>query len=246
MPNLKIVSEFGSADVKIERIKGDARRVNGKEIEMKTDGSPKIVYKDPTATDLLEYAEFDDATGTRIQGRTAKYVDQKGTEYSKQEITPFFKVQESEELIQACKNEKTEVFEVRAYEDCQNYLDRYQMDAYYQVYPSSGTSKKDFAKAQAVEANTTELKKIWEALYGKNVVAKGTLNISSAGFLPSVGYLRAVELPGNKWTLEMAVFKENKPFSWSCDREWQPKGKVSPTGLKSCKVGVQQAVVEEL
>lgn len=221
MANLKIVSDVATCDVKLDVIHGEARQVNGKQIEMKDDGSPKMTYKDPTGTDVVFYQEFDVATRLPIQGRNSMYVDQSGKAYNKAEVLPFYKVAESDELIPATKNEKTEVFEVRTWDSLENYLNKYQMDKYYQVSPSSGVSKKDYAKELAIQSNTAELKKLWDYMHAKGVVGKGVLNITSAGFLPSVGYLRAIQL-GDRWTFEMAIFKETKPFNWSEGMDWKP------------------------
>lgn len=242
MPNMKIVTEFGTCDVKLERISGEARKVNGKPIEMKSDGSPKLKYKDPTGTNEVLYTEMDVHSGALISGRSSCYVDGvTGKQYQKNEIVPFYIVEDTQELIPAVKNEKTEVFEVRAWEDVANYLNKYQMDAYYQVYPSSGVSKKDFAKKQAVESNTAELKKIYEHMRDKGIVGRGTLNITSAGYLPSVGYLRAVTLPDGNWTFEVAIFKENKPFTWSEKPDWRPTLKkpvpVTSNGQVAASIG---------
>lgn len=243
MANLKIVSDVATCDVKLDVIHGDARKVNGKEIEMKDDGSPKIIYKEPTGKDIIVYQEFDAVTQQPIQGRTSAYVDPSGKAYQKSEALPFYKVADSDELIPATKNDKTEVFEVRTWDTVENYLDKYQMDRYYQVRPSSGVSKKDFAKALAIQANTVELKKLWSYMYDKKVVGKGVLNITSSGFLPSVGYLRAIKL-GDKWTLEMAIFKETKPFIWSEALDWKPT--LSESLPKVVKGKHSTAQVEEL
>jgi hypothetical protein len=202
MANLKIVSEVATCDVKLDVIHGDPRKVNGKTIEMKNDGAPALVYKDPTGKEVVQYQEIDATTQQPIQGRSSVYVDKAGNQYQKNEVLAFYKVAESDELIPAIKNDKTEVFEVKTWDTLENYLNKYQMDKYYQVSPSSGVSKKDFAKQQAIEANTIELKKLWDHMTKNEVVAKGTLNITSAGYLPSVGYLRAITL-GNQWTFEV-------------------------------------------
>jgi len=214
MTNLKIVSEYATCDVKLDVIHGEPRKVNGLEIVMKDDGSPKLTYKDPSGTEIVRYAEVDAVTGQPIQGRTSVYMDKLGNVYQKAEIKAYYETVDGQ-FIEANKNEKTEVFEIKAYEPIENYLNKYQMDKYYQVKPSPGLSKKDFAKEQAIEANTVELLKLWLHMDKNEVVARGTLNITSAGYLPSVGYLRAIRLGKDKWTFEMAVFKETKPFSWS-------------------------------
>lgn len=246
--NLKIVSDVASAEVKLDVIHGDPRKVNGKEIVMKDDGSPKLTYKDPSGVEDVHYVELDAVTQQPLQGRTAVYMDKNGTVYQKSEAKAFYQVADSSgeptgELIEATKNEKTEVFEVKAWEPVENYLNRYQMDKYYQVRPSPGLAKKDFAKQQAIEANTVELLKLWQHMNNKGVVARGTLNITSAGYLPSVGYLRAVDLGGGKWTFEVAVFRETKPFTWSEDVEFKPTAKATVKPTKGTKATAQ---VDEL
>lgn len=71
--------------------------------------------------------------------------------------------------------------------------------------------KKDFDRKMCIRTNTREMRKLWEYLKQNNVVARGEFNASSRGFMASDGYIRSVEF-GNKWGLEIGIFKEQKVF----------------------------------
>ena len=234
--NLKIVCDVATCDVKLDVIHGEGRKVNGRAIIMKKDGSaPQIRYKDPTGNTPVQYQEVDATTGAILQGRTSVYADASGNVFQKSEVKPYYETVDGD-MIEASKNQKTEVFEIKAFEPVENYLNKYQMDKYYQVRPSPGLAKKDFAKAQAIESNTTEMLKLYTHLNHNEIVARGVLNITSAGFLPSVGYLRAVDLGNNTWTLEIAIFKETKPFSWSEKIEFKAKPRVTINNKSTAQV----------
>ena len=111
------------------------------------------------------------------------------------------------------------------------------MDSYYQVKPSQGKSKSDFTRKKTYHANTTALKKLWDHMWTNKIVGKSTLNITSSGYLPSVGYLRAVELDGKNWTFEIAIFKQPKAFQWTEEKDFKPEEVVETR---------QGAVVDEL
>ena len=219
--NLKIASEFGNAEVKVDPIHGEPRKVNGKAIKVKSDGSPVLKYKDPTGTDELVYQEIDAATGQPIKGRTSVYVDPNGKEYAKDEVTAYYQT-EDDELIPATKNVKTDVFEIKKWEPLENYLDKYQMESYYQVRPSAGDSTRDHTKRLNVELNTVELFKLWKHMTKEGVVGRGELNLSSSGYLKKYAYLRPIKVGTDGWSFEIAVFKENKPITWHEKLDWQP------------------------
>jgi hypothetical protein len=218
---LKIVWPEGSFDIKLENLSGKAepRKVNGKPICMKTDGSPEIVRKAPNGK-MVEFARRA-PDGSILTETMNCYVDDTGTAYAPNEVLNYYKTEDGD-LIEATKNEKTEVFEVSKFEPLENYLDKYQMDTYHQVKPGTGESKKDFAKKLAIQANTVGMKKLWDKLNSENLVGRGTLNLTSNGWLPSVGYIRAIKVNGSKWTLELAVFKQPKMFTWVEELEFKP------------------------
>lgn len=241
--NLKIQSDIATCSVKLDLIKGEPRKVNGQTILMKPEGAPTLKYK-TTAGQLARYVEIDNATQNLLSsGRSSVYVDEDGNQHDKKNLEAFY-VTEEDALIPAMINEKTEIFEIKKWEPAINYLDRYQMDKYYQVRPSSGTSKKDYVKQREVEFNTEQMKKLWDYMFSESVVGRGTLNVTSSGYLPSVGYLRAVDPDdtGKSWTFEMAVFKQSKPFSWKELRTWTPTLKAAPTYLSNKTLSSQPHV----
>jgi hypothetical protein len=226
--NVKIVSSVGSFDAKIETLSGKAepRKVNGKEIVMKTDGSPKIINKNLKG-EFLVFARYDKATNKPVVDANGQkldmgncYVDPQGQ--IAQDIVPYYETIDGE-FIPATKNDKTEVFEIVKWEPITNFTDKYIVDNYYQVKPSQGKSKKDFQRLACVNANTREMKKVWDYMAKNKVVGRGILNITSAGYLPTIAYLRPVSLDNNKWTLEIGMFKQSKVFTWVEELDFQPK-----------------------
>jgi hypothetical protein len=72
--------------------------------------------------------------------------------------------------------------------------------------------KKDIDREVAVRSNLSSMRKLWEYLRENKKVARGEFCPSSRGFVASDGYVRAVEF-GNKWGLEIGIFKEEKIFT---------------------------------
>jgi hypothetical protein len=217
---LKIAWEDGTFDVKIENLsgKGNGRTVGGKPIKMKRDGAPVIVRQ--ANGKKVEFCRVDE-DGNVHKKLSNAYTD--GTDVFTEAETEKFYETEDEQLIPAVKNEKTEVFEITKYEPVENYLDKYQMDSYHQVKPSPGSSKSKFAKTKAINANTLGMKKLWDKLNKEGVVGRAALNLTSNGYLPGVAYIRAVKVDGgSKWTLEIAIFKQPKEFTWTEDAKWKP------------------------
>lgn len=225
---VKIVYQGGTFDIKLENLSGKAepRKVNGKPIEMKRDGTPKIVRRTPEGK-TAEFAR-QAPDGTILTEVSNIYIDENKNPYEDAQLTKYYVTEDGEE-IEATKNEKTEVFEITKYEPLENYLDKYQMDSYHQVKPGVGESKKDYAKKVAIGANTVEMKKLWDKLNSENIVGRGTLNLTSNGWLPSVAYVRAVKVNGTKWTLEIAIFKQPKQFTWLEELDFKPTKVVSQT-----------------
>lgn len=225
MPNMKIVWEDNSFDAKLENLAGKAepRRVRTKEgevkeIEMKSDGSPKLVRQ--VNDKAVSFARRDEK-GQVLMSCSNVYVDEEGKAYDETETGVFFLATDGE-LIPARKNDKTDSFSLTSFEPLKNYADAYLMEKYYQVIPSQGSSKKDVARQVARNANTAGMKKLWDYLFREAVMGKGILNITSAGYLPSTAYIRAVVLDDSKWTLEIAVFKQKKQFLWVEEQELVP------------------------
>ena len=209
---LKLITPIGQVDIVIENLSGKAepRKVNGKDIEMKPDGSPKIIYRNVNG-DLLSFCRV--LNGEPIkESLNNGYTNEQGELFTNSEALPYFVSIDGEE-IEAPKNEATEVFEIK-WNEKDNFTDKYLLDKFYQVKPSSGDTKKEAGKKISIIANTIGLKKIWDYMIENNVIGKGQMNITSAGYLPSYAFLRPVKLNGSKWTFEIAVFKQQKQFSW--------------------------------
>ena len=92
-----------------------------------------------------------------------------------------------------------------------NYTDSYVLSKYYELFPDEDGHKKDADKDQARRKNLVGMRALWEYLHTNAVVARGEFNVSSAGFLTTDGYIRSISF-GNKWDLEIGVFKEEKIF----------------------------------
>lgn len=226
MPNIKVVCKDITFDAKLENLagKGEPRKIKNtkgevKEIEMKPDGSPKLIRRTQDGK-ICEFARVNEEGN--IVGQVANaYCTEDKEIHQEAELNVFYLASDGEE-IPATKNDKTDVFELTSFEPIQNYLDKYQMEKYYQIIPSSGSSKKDVAKKIAISANTSGMKKLWDYLMKKEVVGRGILNITSAGWLPNVAYIRPVLVDKNKWTLEIAIFKQPKKFTWIEETKFKP------------------------
>jgi len=134
-----------------------------------------------------------------------QWTDDKGTVYSKGELTFWYDGEQVQE------NSQTKVFNIEGFQPVKNYTDSYVIGAYYEVYPGTNDMKKDFDREKARIANLNGMKKLWDYLDQNQVVARGEFCVSSKGFVASDGYIRAIKF-GNKWNLEIGVFKEEKIF----------------------------------
>jgi hypothetical protein len=135
-----------------------------------------------------------------------QWVDDDGNAFSKAELTFWYDGEQVSEIAQ------TKVFQVEGYQDEKNYTDSYVISKFYEVYPSDNGMKKDIDRQVAVRSNLASMRKLWEYLKENKKVARGEFCPSSRGFVASDGYIRAVEF-GNKWGLEIGIFKEEKIFS---------------------------------
>ena len=135
-----------------------------------------------------------------------RWIDDQGNQFSKQELRFYYNGEEVSE------NEQTKVFEIEGYQPLQNYTDRYIISSYYEIFPDDNGMKKDFDRQRARSANLSGMHKLWKYLHDNNVVARGEFCTSSRGFVASDGYIRAIKVNGNKWGLEIGVFKEEKIF----------------------------------
>ena len=64
------------------------------------------------------------------------------------------------------------------------------------------------------------MKKLYDYMAKEQVVGRGVMNITSSGYLPTIAYIRPVDVDGNgAWTLEVGVFKQQKRFTWIGSQE---------------------------
>jgi len=134
-----------------------------------------------------------------------QWCDDKGQVYQKSQLSFTYNGEPVQE------KEMTKTFNVQGYQDLKNYTDSYVIGTYYELFPSDNDMKKDFDKDVARITNMSNMRKLWEHLHANKLVARGEFCTSSKGFTYSDGYIRAVEF-GNKWGLEIGVFKEEKIF----------------------------------
>jgi len=165
---------------------------------------PEIVAKTSNGTIVKERTVYQ---GTVLPpGSTQRqWIDDQGTQYSKTELTFWCGEDQVDEVSQ------TKVLEIVKFEPLESYTDRYVMDKFYEIFPDNNGMKKDIDRDIAIATNLSQMRKLWEHLKMGNVVARGEFNVASRGFVAGDGYIRAVEF-GNKWALEIGVFKEEKIF----------------------------------
>ena len=165
---------------------------------------PNVVAKAPNGTEVKEKSTYQG----KILGPGAtqrQWCDDDGNVYSKSELTFYYEGEPVAEISQ------TKVFQVDGYQPLVNYTDTYVIDKYYEIFPSDNGMKKDIDRNVAVATNSSHMYRLWEKLTNEQVVARGEFCVSSKGFVASDGYIRAISI-GNKWGLEIGVFKEEKIF----------------------------------
>lgn len=136
---------------------------------------------------------------------TKEWRDDKGNAYAKSELKFYLGDEEVAEV------EQTKVFTIEGFQPLSNYTDTYIISTYYELFADDNGMKKDIDKQRAVQANTSQMYKLWEYLYVNALVARGEFCPSTRGFVASDGYIRAITING-KWGLEVGVFKEQKTF----------------------------------
>ena len=162
---------------------------------------------------VVERKQLDINTSKPVQ-YTFKYLDEDGNQYEKSEIT--WKI--GDKVVSPI--EMTSVFEVKTYRPVIEFTDRFVIEKYYELSADSGPSKK--GKKQIPEAerdrirlsNLMGMRKLWEKLIKEGSVAGGNFNGSSGNFKPGMAFIRAIKVNGNKWGLELGVFKEEKIFEF--------------------------------
>ncbi len=165
---------------------------------------PEIEAKAPNGNIVKERSTYQ---GTVLgPGATNRqWVDDAGNAYAKQDLKFYH------EGVEVPENTQTKVFEIVGYQPVKNYTDNYVISTYYETYPHTNDMKKDFDKETARITNLNGMKKLYDHLKANDLVARGEFSASSKGFVVGDAYLRAVTF-GNKWCLEMGVFKEEKVF----------------------------------
>ena len=166
---------------------------------------PEIVAKNQKG-DIIKYQTVYNGKPLLPGSTNKKWLDDKGIEWSKQDLTFWMGDQQVEEL------EQTKVFEILGYQPVSNYTDNYVISAYYEIYPDDNGMKKDIDRNRAVQANASGMYKLWEHLHTTNQVARGEFCPASKGFVASDGYIRAIKNGEKNWALEIGVFKEEKVF----------------------------------
>ncbi len=157
--------------------------------------------------------QFDISTGAPVQ-YTFKYVDEDGKQFEKSEIT--WKI--GDEVVSPV--EMTSVFEIKSYRPVIEFTDRFVIEKYYELSADMGPSSKGKKKTPESEreririSNLMGMRKLWEKLIKEGAVAGGNFNGSSGNFKPGMAFVRAIKINGNKWGLELGVFKEEKIFEF--------------------------------
>jgi len=165
---------------------------------------PEVTAKTPTGKPVKEKSVVNGKVLTQGE-MTRQWVDDDGNIYGKSELSFWYKGEQVDE------NEQTKVFEITGYQPLANYTDNYVIAAYYEIFPDDNGMKKDYDRDRARNSNLFQMRKLFDHLDQTNQVARGEFCTSSRGFIASDGYLRPVKF-GNKWGLEIGVFKEEKIF----------------------------------
>jgi len=158
-----------------------------------------------------------------------QWVDDDGGTYTKGELTFWYNGEQVEE------NSQTKVFNIEGFQPLKSYTDNYIISSYYELYPGTNDMKKDFDRERARITNLNGMKKLFDYLDQNNLVARGEFCVSSRGFLASDGYIRAVKF-GNKWGLEIGIFKEEKIFEHLQEEVPQIPDTAPATGRRKLKM----------
>lgn len=217
--NIKIMCDQFAFDVKIANLegKGEPRKVNGKIIKMKPDGSPEFVRKNEKG-EVVGFFNTKDGQPVLTNGRGYYTYDEQGDSKIPKEkaglVVCYYETEDGE-LIQAHDKQKTEVFEIQKWEPLENYTDKYIINAYYSLIPSKGKSKNDHQRNLNAKSNERGMRKLYDYMITNGVVGRGVLNITSGVGLPTLAYIRPVPLDkqGN-WTMEIGTFKQQKRYMW--------------------------------
>lgn len=183
--------------------------------------SPDVEAREPGGNIVKERTTYQgQVLGPGATNR--QWVDDKGNAYPKSSLKFYYNGQEVPE------NTQTKVFKIEGYQPLKNYTDTYIISTYYETFPHNNDMKKDFDRETARLTNLAGMKKLFDHLEANNLVARGEFCPSSKGFMASDGYLRPVRI-GNKWALELAVFKEEKLFEHLNDDQPVQVPQAAPT-----------------
>lgn len=165
---------------------------------------PEVIAKAPNGKIVKERTTYQGKVLT--PGSTQRqWVDEDGNQYTKGELSFYYNGDQVQE------NSQTKVFNIEGFQPLKSYTDNYIISSYYELYPHTNDMKKDFDRERARIVNLNGMKKLWDYLDKNNLVARGEFCVSSKGFVASDGYIRAVKF-GNKWGLEIGIFREEKIF----------------------------------
>lgn len=163
---------------------------------------PETTYKAQNGVQVFNKSLFNGqlpAEGTV----TKAYVDEQGNVYPSSEIT-FWDGDEQIAMVS-----QTKVLEVSGYFPAGT-QDEFNVDKQYTLMPDDNGHKKDLDKQRAVQANTFQLRKLFDHLVKTNTVARSEeFNTSSRGFFSAVGFIKPVS-KGDQWGLEITQVRTRK------------------------------------
>ncbi len=214
LPVIKIRAEDVIFESKLENLsgKGEPREIifkgEKKILEMKADGSPVIVRQ--INGKPARMVRLDKSTGQVFGECSNMYMTEDGELAETSDVDCFY--QAGEELIPAQHNVVTGELVITSFMPEGEYIDDYVIDKYYQVVPYNGKSKNNKTKEAVRDSNIASMKRLWDKLALEGVVGKGQVSLSSAGWLPSVAFIRAIRK--EYWTLEIGIARQRKQFTW--------------------------------
>lgn len=168
---------------------------------------PVIEARNQGGEKISEHQKCNKCNEVLRKGDTSKGWFNKGNQqFGRTELTFWHEGQ------QVYENSQTKVFEIEGFQPLASYTDDYIVAKYYEIWESDNGLTKDFDRKAAESANRYQMRKLFEHLYEKNLVARGEFCPSSRGFVASDAYIRPIKKNGNKWDLEIGVFKEEKEF----------------------------------
>jgi hypothetical protein len=150
---------------------------------------------------------------------TTKYLDDTGKAYEKSEV--IWKDDQGEIGL----TEATKVFEIIAYRPLSDWLDKYLIDNYQEIYPANGSGEKkisDVQKNKIKLGNTLGMRKLWEKLHSEHVIGEASeFNLTTGSTRGKTAFIRAVSkmvLENNelkeKWGFEIGITGEEKEFKY--------------------------------